>query len=111
MAGKNCVGINALSLADRVDLAKHVRTTAVVTATSAASRRRCITKRRMVHSQKNGPREIFVLNARKLCGQVIELSVGNICPFTLFARNHSRVFESVAEQADDPDERRIQREV
>src|SRR5258707_1262890 len=48
MAGKNCVGINALSLADRVDLAKHVRTAAVVTASSAVPGRRCITKRRMV---------------------------------------------------------------
>src|ERR1700730_5775126 len=111
MSGKNRVGIVALFLADCVDLAKHFWTAAVVTAASAASWRRCITKRRVMHSQKERARVIFSLNACELRGKVIELSVGNICPFTVFARNHSRVFESVAEQADDPDERRIQREV
>src|SRR6266853_2232787 len=85
MAGKNCVRINALCLTARVDLAKHVRTTAVVTATSATSRRRRIRKRRVVHSQKHGARVLFVLNARKLRGQVIELGVGTFAhlPFSL----------------------------
>src|SRR5215472_17064399 len=111
VTGKNCMGINALCLADRVDLAKHFRAAAVITASSAGSGRRRITKWRMVHSQKDCARILFVFNACKLREKVIKLSVGNICPVAVFAGNNSRVLERVAKQANDSNERCIQREV
>src|SRR5215471_3656486 len=105
------MGINARFLADRVDLAKHVRTAAVITASSRPFGRRRITKWRVVYSKNYSAGVTFLLDACQLRLKIVELNVGNICPFALFARNHSRVFEGVAEQADDPHERRIQREV
>ncbi len=64
-----------------------------------------------MHRDDDGARVLLLLDAIELRAQEIDLDIGDVRPFLAEVGDHAGVLQRIAEQSDDPHERRIQREV
>ena len=84
----------------------------MIAAGAAVLGRRRIAEGRMMGRQQQRAGEFLLLDQSELGAEEIDLDIRDRpFPFLVEIGNHAGIFQRVAEQPDDPDKRRIQREI